>query len=307
MVQEEITNWLLKGDISIQYQVYRDLIKEERSDLRKQIPQQGWGKALLEKRNADKHWGEGFYQPKWISSHYTLLDLRNLCLPRGIPEVDETLNIIIINENKSEDGGVNPARSIKQSDVCVNGMFLNYACWFGVEERYLKSIVDFILSQQLPDGGFNCQFNRSGAKHSSMHSTISLLEGCFEYLKQGYAYRASDIEKVKREAEEFLLMHRLYLSDRSGEIIKPEFLKLNYPDRWKYNILRALDYFRYSGHIGDERLENALDVLETKRRKDGCWNVQAHHPGQQHFVMEQAGKASRWNTLRALRVLAHFR
>jgi hypothetical protein len=100
---------------------------------------------------------------------------------------------------------------------------------------------------------------------------------------------------------------RLYISDRTDEIINKNFLKLPYPSRWKYDILRALDYFRLSETPFDGRMQPAIDVLIKKRKKNKRWLLQSKHPGQTHFDMEEAGKPSRWNTLRALRVLEYFR
>jgi hypothetical protein len=164
-------DWLLSGDVAIQYQTHRDLLGEERPDLRKLIDKEGWGATFLSKRNPSKHWGQKFYQPKWISSHYTVLDLRNLCTSPNQPEIKETIQKII-TEEKGPDGGIRPIGSIQVSDVCINGMFLNYATYFGADAKALESIVDFLLVQLMPDGGFNCRSNRSGAVHSSLHSTI---------------------------------------------------------------------------------------------------------------------------------------
>ncbi len=164
----------------------------------------------------------------------------------------------------------------------------------------------YLLHEIMPDGGFNCRTLRSGARHSSLHSTISVLEGLSEFLKTGYSYRMDDIKKAIKSAEAFILLHQLFISDRTGEIINKDFLKLTYPCRWKYDILRALDYFQYSGHEWDDRMAPAIDVILKKRNKEGLWNTQAAYPGQVHLIMEQAGKPGRWNTLRALRVLKHF-
>lgn len=184
-------------------------------------------------------------------------------------------------------------------------MFLNYAAYFGAAVA-LESIVDFLLAQQMADGGFNCQSNRSGAVHSSLHTTISVLEGIHEYRQNGYTYRVDELEAAAQPARAFILQHRLFRSDRTGEIIKPQFLVLSFPSRWYYDILRALDYFRVAGVAYDPRMQDALDVLQKKRRKDGTWPLQANHPGQIHFAMEKPGQPSRWNTLRAMRVSRHF-
>ena len=305
MIDSNLIDWLLEGDVAIQYQTKRDLLGEDDASLQKRIAIEGWGKLYLEKRNPNGHWGERYYQPKWISSHYTLLDLRNLYISPDVTVIRETIDKVL-KEEKGHDGGVLPHGEIQASDVCVDGMFLNFASYFKADEEELKSVVDFILSQRMKDGGFNCRLNRSGAKHSSMHTTISVLEGITSYINNGYTYRIKELKEVKSSSIEFLLQHQLYLSDRTGEIIKKEFLKLSYPSRWKYNILRALDYFQLEGVPWDDRLQPAIDYLLSKRNKNGSWNVQAKHAGQVHFEMEKAGKPSRWNTLMALRVLQHF-
>lgn len=305
MKVKEIHKWMLEGDVSIQYQVHRDLLSIEREDLRDRISTEGWGAEFLSRRRVDGHWGRKFYQPKWTSSHYTLLDLRNLCISQNNTMIQESVDMIGTHE-KGPDGGINPSGTIPYSDVCLNGMFLNYASYFKTEEDKLKSIVDFILSQIMADGGFNCRSNRSGAVHSSLHSTLSVMEGITEYEANDYTYRLDELMNAKRLSKEFILMHHLYLSDRTGEIIHKDFLRLSYPSRWRYDILRALDYFQFSKSIWDNRMIPALEVLIKKKSKDNRWSLQANHPGQVHFEMEKTGKPSRWNTLRALRVLKHF-
>ena len=297
--------WLLEGDVSIQYQVYRDLLQTDRPQLRKRIATEGWGAQFLSRRQANGQWGRGFYQPKWTSTHYTVLDLKNLGVSPDHGQIIETVTMIL-KDNKGEDGGINPARSIKESDVCIGGMALNYACYFGMPEKMLQSVIDFLVAQQMPDGGFNCRSNRSGAVHSSLHSTISVLEGLLEYLRGGYGYRLSELSQIAVDSREFMLQHRLFRSDHTGEIIDKRFLSLSYPSRWYYDILRALDYFQCAGADYDPRMQDALDVLRKKQRKDGRWSLQAKHPGQTHFEMEKPGGPSRWNTLRAMRVLEHF-
>ncbi len=304
-VDKKILDWLLDGDVSIQYQVQRDLLGVEREDLRGRIGVEGWGSRFLAQRNPEGYWGRGFYQVKWISSHYTLLDLKTLQFPPDTPLIQASITRIV-ERRKSEDGGINPAGSIKESDVCVNGMFLSYACYFGVEGASIESVVDFVLAQRMLDGGFNCRKNRSGAVHSSMHSTISVLEGMLEYARGGYTYRLGEMQAAAAAAREFLLRHRLYLSDRTGEIIDKKFLMLSFPGRWYYNILRALEYFQDAGIEWDERMRPAVGVLLKKRRKDGRWPLQARHAGRTHFEMEKPGQPSRWNTLRALRVLEAY-
>ncbi len=305
MTNNEIISWLLEGDVSIQYQTHRDLLDTDKPNLRKKIESEGWGLQFLSYRQQNGHWGRGFYQPKWTSSHYTLLDLKNLNIPTNNKSIRETLNIIFENE-KGADGGILPIGTIKKSDVCVNGMVLNYSSYFHTKEELLKSIVDFLLSEEMSDGGFNCQSNRKGAVHSSLHSTLSVLEGISEYERNGYSYRLNELKNAKLKSQEFILMHRLFRSERTGDVINPNFLKLYYPSRWYYDILKALDYFRVSKVKYDKRMDDAINVILEKRTVDGQWKLASKPPGQTHFEMEKSGKPSRWNTLRVLRVLRHF-
>lgn len=305
MDQQEIIDWLMTGDISIRYQTERDLQGSDRLELQRRIAGEGWGKRFLALRRQDGHWGRGFYQPKWTSTHYTVLDLKNLALPPDHPLLRETVSIIL-KEQKAADGGINPAKTIPQSDVCINGMFLDYACYFRIPEDGLESVVDFVIREHMPDGGFNCESNRWSPVHSSLHTSLSILEGIHAYEAGGYSYRVVELKKIAAQAREFILQHRLFRSDRTGRVIDPKFLLLSFPSRWRYDILRALDYFRSAGTPYDPRMQDALDVLLKKRGKDGRWPLQGRHPGQVHFEMESIREPSRWNTLRALRVLQHF-
>lgn len=299
-----IIQWLLQGDVSIQYQVFRDLLNEEREDLRKKISKEGWGARFLSLQKENKHWGIKYYQPKWTSTHYTLLDLKNLSINPETEILQKTVKMLLKNE-KGSDGGINPAGTIKNSDVCLNGMFLNFASYFRANQNELHSIVDFILSQNMKDGGFNCHFNRKGAKHSSLHSTLSVAEGIREYYLNGYTYRLDELLEAEKSSQELILLHKLFISDKTGEVISKKFLSLSYPSRWRYDILRALDYFRNVKILYDPGMKPAIDVL-LKKRKNNVWKLQAKHPGKVHFDMEKPGEPSRWNTLRALRVLKHF-
>ncbi|MBK9717310.1 MAG: hypothetical protein IPO85_07335 [Saprospiraceae bacterium] len=305
MTEESIISWLLEGDVSIQYQTYRDLLDLNKPKLRNIIETEGWGLKFLSHRQQNGYWGKDFYQPKWISTHYTLLDLKNLQISPQQKDIRRTLNFIFKNE-KGPDGGILPIGLTQRCDVCVNGMVLNYACYFQVPELEIKSIIDFLLTEKMHDGGFNCRSNSTGAIHSSLHTTISVLEGIQEYLSNGYQYRVKELIKARNDSQEFILMHKLFRSDKTGEIINPNFLKLYYPCRWYYDVLRALDYFQSAQVPFDPRMNDALELIVKKKTKDGLWKLASKHPGQTHFEMEKAGQPSRWNTLRALRVLKAY-
>jgi hypothetical protein len=301
----EILSWLLEGDVSVQYQTFRDLLGEDRRDLQKRIASEGFGALYLSKRKPDGHWGNSFYNPKWACTHYTLLDLKNINFPRDNPLIRETIRMVA-NRQKGTDGGINPAHSVGESDVCINGMFLNYACYFHIEEALLNSVVDFILSQRMKDGGYNCQLNRSGATHSSLHTTLCAIEGIASYTEEGYHYRLDELRESENSCRQFILRHQFYLSDKTGLIISEKFLNFPFPPRWFYDIVRALDYFRSVKYPFDERMMPALTYIKQKQRKDELWNAGSKHSGAIHFDMEEPRKPSRWNTLRALRILDYY-
>lgn len=306
--REQLLNWLLQGDISIVYQVKRDLLgapQGELDALQSRIEQEGWGRALLRARRPDGHWGDGFYRPKWRCTHYTLLELKALGMPGTNGPCRESTRMIFGETYSGRDGGVNYFKTVRCSDVCINGMILGVACYFGVDERLLEPVLDFLLRVRMEDGGWNCEFRR-GAVHSSVHTTLSVLEGLAAYRAARYNGRLPEIEAAQAAGEEFLLEHRLYRSHRTGRVMDPKMARLSYPSRWRYDILRALDYFQSAGRPYDRRMDGAVNVLMKKRGRDGAWPLQAKHPGQVHFDMEETGRPSRWNTLRALRVLDHF-
>jgi hypothetical protein len=298
-------DWLLDGDVAIQRQARRDLLDQDRPDLLDRVEVEPPASVMLAARGPDGHWGQGFYQPRWTCSHYTLLELRNLGLRRDHPVAREAVGLILTRE-KGPDGGVNPAGSTRRSDVCVNGMTLNYASYFGASPSDLVSVVDFLLGQRLPDGGFNCRSNRSGATHSSVHSTTSLIEGITAHLAAGSQHRRAELAAARDDAVEFLLRHRLCRSERTGNVMHAEFTRLHHPTRWYFDILRGLDALRDAGVPYDPRMEDALEILRERRRTDGRWAANHAYPGATHVPNPPAGQPNRWITLMALRVLRTY-
>ncbi len=304
----EVIHWLLKGDVAIRYQVGRDLLhlgQSETEGLQDKIAGEGWGARFLREQKSTGHWGTSFYQPKWTSTHYTLLDLKTIGLSPKNEKAQKAVNMVL-QQPSGNSGGINLAVSLKDSDVCVNGMILNYGSYFLPRHGRIKEIIDYLLSTQMADGGWNCQYRHPGTTHSSLHSTLSVLEGLLQYRKSSNKYRIDEITNAEKEAVEFLLRHHLYQSHRTGKTIDGRFLRLSFPGRWRYDILRCLDFMQDSKLAYDPRMQNALDILIRKRDKNGKWPLQANHKGAVHFNMEKIGVPSRWNTLRAMRVLKHF-
>ena len=212
MASTRVVDWLLAGDVAVAFQSTRDLLGREVKALRSRIATEGDGATILAARGPDGHWGRGFYQPYWTSTHYTLLELRNLGLGGGDPRARSTVDLILKNQ-KSRDGGLDPDPRSRHSDVCVNGMAVNYCAHFGAATDALASVIDMILAQRMPDGGFNCSSNRAGARHSSVHTTLSVLEGVTSYERAGHLHRLDRLLDARASSVEFLLRHRLYRRD----------------------------------------------------------------------------------------------
>jgi hypothetical protein len=307
-IESNIKDWLLEGDPSIVYQTQRDLLCTPAGKLcrvQESIALKGWGRQFLERQNPAGHWGRGPYQPKWTCTHYTLIDLKNLGIAPDCVQCRKATQQLL-GMRWGKDGGINYARTVEYSDICINGMILDMAAYFTPEAEGLPHIIDYILSHQFKDGGWNCQYYE-GATHSSVHSTMGILEGLSQYQNSRSTYREREVAKALSEGIEFLLRHRLFRSEKTGAPIDPKMLMLSYPYRWKYDVLRALDLIANQKSAYDERMADGIEVLLKKRRRDGRWPLQLKHPGQTHFEMEKVGEPSRWNTLRALKVLRHFR
>ena len=324
MVDQATLDWLLEGDPAIRFQVMRDLLayEEDRYNReREEVAHTGWGKQYLSYQDENGMWGGGIYSPKWISTTYTMLTLRRIGLPAENRQAQAGCQVLL-ERGRFEDGGINFWSSQNMSEVCVTGMVLSILSHFRTSDSYLDSMADHLLQRQMADGGWNCN-DHKGDTHSSFHTTLSVLDGLLEYQKSKGDTRL-DIETARLLGHEFLLQHRLYKSHRSGEVVSPRMTRMPYPPRWFYDFLKALDYFQdyyrwrskqqldypdqegkalERKHDHDERFSDAIELLKSKRKKNGRWNTMSGPSGLVYFNMEQAGKPGRWNTLRALRVL----
>ena len=315
LMDESVINWLMEGDPAIRWQVMRDLLDREKREVeaeRQNVAVSGWGGQLLALQEPSGRWGGGIYSPKWVSTHYTLLTLRQLGLPPQDLQAKKACELLL-ESGYYKDGGINYfPKSQKYSETCITGMLLNLLAYFHFQDERLDHIAAYLFGQQMEDGGWNCESYR-GAKHSSFHTTMSVLEGLRAYQKLKEAEIGRNvIDAVINEAQgrggEFLLAHRLFRSHRTGEIIDERMLRFPFPPRWRYDILRALDYFRElgegsKGRRRDERMREAIEVVIKKRLSDGRWPAHTGMSGQVYFILEKAGQPGRWTTLRALRVL----
>src|SRR5216110_2442807 len=284
-----VIEWLLDSDPSIRWQVMRDLIAESDATVareRSRVAAEGWGARLLDLQGSDGHWGGAAFVPHaWISTKDTLQLLRDL----GVDPTSDRMR-----------------RAIGQvREPCTNGRVLAIGAYFG-EAR--DRLADRLLQEQLSDGGWNCDAPRS--QRSSFHTTICVLEGLLEY--ETAKGPRPDVTGARLRGQEYLLERRLFRSRSTGQIIgtdrktgiKTAWTEISFPTRWHYDILWGLDYLRRAGVAPDERMAEAIDLVRKKRDEQGRWPLENPHPGPVHFEMEgRAGEPSRWNTLRALRVL----
>ena len=303
-MKPEIISWLLEGDPSIRWQVQRDLLNASRTKYeseRRKITKEGWGARLLALQDSSGTWGGGIYGPKWISTTYTMLTLRLLGLQTNHPQAKRACKIFL-DEGKYTDGGINFfSYSLNYSETCVTGMILALLAYFRYPDEYVHSIASYLINQQMTDGGWNCK-SYKGATHSSFHTTISALEGLFEY-ESLFPEKKKKISKVRARGHDFLLAHRIYKSHRTGKVFDPKMTTMPFPPRWKYDFIRALDYFRACDAQKDERMSDAIELLRIKQKKDGIWPMNSGMSGLKYFDLEAAGQPSRWNTLRGLRIL----
>ena len=303
MTDKEIINWLLEGDPSIRWQVYRDLLDAAEKTIgqeRKRIAVEGWGAMLLGYQDENDMWSGKLYSPKWTSTTYTLLQLKRMGLDPDNEQARKG-SMVLLDKGFYEDGGINFWKSWKHSETCVTGMILSILAHFNIRDDRLLAMAEHLLNQQMKDGGWNCEKYR-GATHSSFHTTISVLEGLYEYLEKFHKHR-SDIVRSRDRAIEFLLEHRLYKSHRTGQVVNYKMTRFHFPPRWYYDVMRVLDYFQLAGIDTDPRMQDAMELVYKQRTEEGLWKLPAGYGGKVFFEMEKAGQPSRWNTLRALRVL----
>ena len=186
-------------------------------------------------------------------------------------------------------------------EPCSNGGVLAAASYFGVLGEGSDRIIGMLLDEQLDDGGWNCDAPESN--RTSVDTTICVLEGLAEY-ERVIGESDAAITDARVQGEEYLLERRLYKRKSTGELIKDRYADFSFPPYWYYDVLRGLDYFRRVGGAPDPRLADAIELVLGRRGDDGRWPAGRVHQGDVYFALDaEPGEPSRWNTLRALRVL----
>ena len=301
-----VVDWLLDSDPSISWQVMRDLTHEQTDVIaaeRSRVATEGWGARLLALQAPDGQWGGRPWSHDWTDTFHALELLRQLGLD---PESDHARRAAgLVRERVTWKGGApvdTPWDDNRffdgEVEPCINGNVVATGSYFGQD---VEGLVDRLLREQLPDGGWNCEVE-NGATVSSFGTTINVLEGLLEH--EQAAGGAADVRAARLRGQEYLLERRMFRRKSTGEVIRPSWLEFSFPPYYFYDVLRGLEYLRRAEAESDDRIAEAIEVVEQKRGPDGRWLLENVHEGKVHFEMEDGeGKPSRWNTLRALRVL----
>jgi hypothetical protein len=294
--EASVIGWLLDGDPAIRWQVMHDLIDASDDAValeRSRVAREGWGHALLERQAPEGWWNAN--DPGWMIAMDALVLLREMGLE---PFSDEARRAIArVKANLRFEAHGNRPYFEGETEPCINGAILAVGSYFG---EHCERIVDRLLGEQLADGGWNCEAPPS--TRSSFHSTIRVLEGLMEYERRLGA--ATAVTDARKKAHEYLLERHMFRRLSTGEIIDRSWTRFAYPTMWHYDILRGLDYLRSTGCEPDERAAEAIGVVQARRHQNGRWPMNYLHAARLGFPMEvETARASRWNTLRAMRVL----
>ena len=304
-----VIDWLLDSDPAIRWQVMRDLLHEPDDAVaieRARVATEGWGARLLALQAPDGRWAGRPWSQDWTDTFHVLELLRRFGLDPASDEATRAIGLVQEHvvwrggapgetpwaDNRFFEGEVEP---------CINGNVVATGAYFGVD---MAPLVGRLLGEQLPDGGWNCEVE-NGATVSSFGTTINVVEGLLEHERA--IGGSPDVAAARRRGEEYMLERRLFRRKSTGEVIDPSWLELSFPTWYFYDILRGLDYLRDAATEPDDRVAEAVGILERKRDAAGRWPRERVHEGEIHFEVDDAERRpSRWNTLRALRVLDWF-
>jgi len=314
-----VVEWLLDSDSAIRWQVMRDLTDAPEEDVtaeRARIASEGWGARLLALQRQDGQWDggiptftstaaanwwqslpperQGTLFPEWTSTAWSLMLLRNFGLDPVSARARDAVRLVREHCQWEHDGEPFFAGEV---EPCINGKVVALGSYFGED---VQDIVERLLGEQMSDGGWNCE-QENGSTRGSFHTTIDVLDGLLEY--QRATGDSPEVRAARLRGQEYLLERRMIRRLSTGEVIDPAWTQFSYPTYWHYDVLRGLDYLRAAGAAPDERVTEAIDLVESKRDADGCWPLDNPHPGRLHFAMDVGeGRPSQSNTLRAMRM-----
>ena len=301
-MNRDTIDWLLESDPAIRWQVLRDLTAapaEEIAAERARVAHEGWGAQILAAQDADGRWGGGTFFPRGTGTFDTL----HLLYLLGIDPSDETVRRALAPVHEAARWDYDPNLRFWKGEVepCINGRAVAIGAYFG---ENVEGIVNRLLGEQMSDGGWNCE-QENGSTRGSFHTTIDVLDGLLEYERATAG--PPEVTAARLRGQEYLLERRMLRRLSTGDVIDPAWTQFSYPTYWHYGVLRGLDYLRVAGVAPDERVAEAIDLVESKRDADGRWPLENPHPGRLHFAMDEGeGRPSRWNTLRAMRVLRWY-
>jgi hypothetical protein len=303
-----VIGWLLDSDPAIRWQVLADVTDaspEQVAAERARVEHEGWGARLLALQGADGLWDGGACFPAsyaggepgqpWTATMHSLQTLQIFGLDPASAAARRASSLVAENGRWEHAGQRYFDGEVER---CINGRTIEAGAYYAVD---VSPLVERILGEQLSDGGWNCEAE-NGSVRSSFDTTLTVLDGLIqcEHATGGSA----SVRQARRGGEEYLLERSLFRRKSTGEIVNPEYLDFAFPYYWHYDVLRALDYFRRSGAEPDARMAGAVDIVRSRRQPDGRWPLDRVHPGRVHFAVDGAvGEPSRWNTLRARRVL----
>ena len=305
-----VIDWLLDSDPAIRWQVMRDLLDAPEAAWRAEralVETEGWGAELLSHQDADGQWAGGAFLPAgyteekwraqgqaWTATCFSLQQLHELGLNPTSQRARNTIDLIGRHCSWDHDGQPFWDGEVEE---CINARTVTAGVYFGVD---VSRIVARLLNERQADGGWNCE-RCNGSHRSSFHTTINVLEALLAYERAKGA--TPEIQAARRAGEDYLLERRLFRGLASGAVVDERYLAFLHPYRWRYDVLRGLDYFRAAGGTPDPRLSEAIAHLRSKQTPDGTWRLDWSLKGPVWFEMEKVGGPSRWVTLRALRVL----
>src|SRR5262245_53010251 len=307
--QASVVRWLLDSDPSVRWQVVRDLtdaLAEEVAAERARVAAEGAGARLLALQGADGSWGGAAWNRGWDSTMHVLMLLRDFGLD---PASDDARRAVGLVRDRVTWRGCGPPECdgnpffAGEVEPCINGQVAAVGAYFGQDVR---GIVDRLLSEQLPDGGWNCEA-ANGSTRASFNTTICVLEALLEHERAvGSSPR---VTTARLRGQEYLLERRLFRRRSTGEVIERDrkggaaWTSFAFPTWWHYDVMRGLEYLRRAGVAPDERASEAIELLASKRDRNGRWPLEVRHAGKMPVETDEGeGRPSRWITLCALRV-----
>jgi hypothetical protein len=310
-LDKSVIDWLLDSDPAIRWQVLHDLTgapPEQVTTERARVATAGWGAQLLALQAEDGTWGGAAWNRGWDSTMHVLMLLRDFGLDPVSSQAERAL--ALVREHVTWQGDpLFDGRPFFTGEVepCINGQVGAAGAYF---QQDVRIIIDRLLAEQLPDGGWNCDAE-IGSTRASFNTTICVLEALLEH--ELSAGPSPEVRAARLRGQEYLLERRLFYRRSTGQVIAhdrkggADWTRFAFPTWWHYDVLRGLEYLRRASVTPDERLSEAVELVAEKRRDDGRWLLEAHYPGAMPVDLgEEVGQPSRWITLRALRVLTWY-